>query len=191
MSKCHIVGNHMSPLISNFMLKFFVHLDLYNTRFSYIFRLQTPLTPQVYQQPPYATASLSLPNLPPSSQATHIAPHSAPPGSHAQHVTANDHTFITQSGQQPLVPSAPLLSPIITQDQEPPVSSEPLFIRSVPISTAFDPVVHDYRAATRYTYETTPSLNRLQIEPSSYQMTSPRVVGPISRAKSAPGKYLL
>ena len=156
--------------------------------FLFVFcRLQTPLTPLSYQQTSYISPQPTLPVIPPASQAPPIAPRSAPPGSLAQHVTAKDTTFITQSMHEPLIPSAPLLSPVITQDLEPPVSSEPLFTISAPVSATLDSGMQDYTVATKYTYETTPSINRLQIEPSSYQMASPRVVGPISRAKSAPG----
>ena len=42
---------------------------------------------------------------------------------------------------------------------------------------------------TRYTYETNPSVNKLQIEPSP--PITPRPVGPVMRVKSAPGKHFL
>ncbi|XP_060595540.1 uncharacterized protein LOC132749698 isoform X4 [Ruditapes philippinarum] len=54
----------------------------------------------------------------------------------------------------------------------------------IPLSCSTDPGATDYIGSTKYTYETTPSLNRLHID--SPPRNSPRAIGPITRAKSAP-----
>ena len=148
-------------------------------------RLQTPLSPSSYQQTTFVTQQPSVPSLPPAPQ----VPKSAPPGSRTQHITAQDTTFLHHAPHppEPLVPSAPILSPIVTQEFELPVSSEPVFTTTDTIPTTLQTGAIDFTGSTKYTYETTPSLNKLQIEPTSYQMGT-RAIGPISRAKSAPGR---
>ncbi|XP_052240589.1 uncharacterized protein LOC127851093 isoform X4 [Dreissena polymorpha] len=68
--------------------------------------------------------------------------------------------------------------------QEPIPNTEPLFTHVPMTETTTEPVMADYHSGTRYTYETTPSVNRLQLE--TPPRPSPRAIGPISRAKSAP-----
>ena len=153
----------------------------------YTSRLQTPLNQTSYQQTTFGSQQPQVPILPPASQ----IPKSAPPGSRTQHITARDTTFLTQAPHppEPLLPSAPILSPVVTQEFELPVSSEPVYTTIADtLPTTLQSGAFDFTGSTKYTYETTPSLNKLQIEPTSYQMGS-RAIGPISRAKSAPGRW--
>ncbi|XP_060086406.1 uncharacterized protein LOC132565720 [Ylistrum balloti] len=100
---------------------------------------------------------------------------------------------------RPLTPSAPPISPVnptlSAYMQQTEVGPDTL----LPQTDMLDPVVSsalarqeyetmatspDIPSATRYTYEATPSMNRLQIEPSP--PVTPRPVGPVVRVKSAP-----
>ncbi|XP_062598156.1 uncharacterized protein LOC134259569 isoform X3 [Saccostrea cucullata] len=89
-------------------------------------------------------------------------------------------TAYTQPSAPPMSPSfAPLTAPNLTNEYIPqydPVTSEELDAAGVGLEY--------FGGGTRYTYQTTPSYNKLQIEPSP--PTTPRPVGPVMRAKSAP-----
>ncbi|XP_021368992.1 uncharacterized protein LOC110460435 isoform X3 [Mizuhopecten yessoensis] len=116
-----------------------------------------------------------------------------------QQTTTTPVTVAYTAAMRPLTPSAPPISPA------PPVMSaytqlHELGPDSMVLQTEMlDPVVSstlakqeyetmatspDIPSATRYTYEATPSMNRLQIEPSP--PITPRPVGPVVRVKSAP-----
>ncbi|XP_052799852.1 uncharacterized protein LOC128231279 isoform X3 [Mya arenaria] len=85
--------------------------------------------------------------------------------------------YMTQGGNEVYMGTS---DGVYTQQETIP-NTEPLFTH-VPFPP--DQSSTDYMGSTRYTYEATPSVNRLQIE--SPPRTSPRAIGPISRAKSAP-----
>lgn len=87
----------------------------------------------------------------------------------------------TQPSAPPMSPSyAPLTTANLTSEYIPqydPVTTEDLDTAGLGLDY--------FGGGTRYTYQTTPSVNKLQIEPSP--PTTPRLVGPVMRAKSAPG----
>ncbi|XP_078333250.1 lamin-B2.L-like isoform X7 [Crassostrea virginica] len=89
-------------------------------------------------------------------------------------------SIYTQPSAPPMSPSyAPLSAPNLTSEYIPQYESL--------MTEELDPagVGLDYfGGGTRYTYQTTPNVNKLQIEPSP--PTTPRPVGPVMRAKSAP-----
>ena len=93
-------------------------------------------------------------------------------------------SIYTQPSAPPMSPSyAPLSAPNLTSEYIPQYESL--------MTEELDPagVGLDYfGGGTRYTYQTTPSVNKLQIEPSP--PTTPRPVGPVMRAKSAPGNLI-
>ncbi|XP_048727048.2 uncharacterized protein LOC125645531 isoform X5 [Ostrea edulis] len=86
----------------------------------------------------------------------------------------------TQPSAPPMSPSyAPLTTANLTSEYIPqydPVTTEDLDTAGLGLDY--------FGGGTRYTYQTTPSVNKLQIEPSP--PTTPRLVGPVMRAKSAP-----
>lgn len=138
--------------------------------FDFLNRLQVPsedvnyttnytLTTQA-DQPPISTAELVTTNVPPQSfQPMSYAQPSAPPMSPSY---------------------APMTAPNMTNEYVP--QYEPFLTEDL------DPAgvgLEYFGGGTRYTYQTTPSVNKLQIEPSP--PTTPRPVGPVMRAKSAPG----
>nr|XP_034325473.1 uncharacterized protein LOC105338349 isoform X10 [Crassostrea gigas] len=110
-------------------------------------------------QPPISTAELVTTNVPPQSfQPMSYAQPSAPPMSPSY---------------------APMTAPNMTNEYVP--QYEPFLTEDL------DPAgvgLEYFGGGTRYTYQTTPSVNKLQIEPSP--PTTPRPVGPVMRAKSAP-----
>nr|XP_034325112.1 uncharacterized protein LOC105338349 isoform X2 [Crassostrea gigas] len=112
-------------------------------------------------QPPISTAELVTTNVPPQSfQPMSYAQPSAPPMSPSY---------------------APMTAPNMTNEYVP--QYEPFLTEDL------DPAgvgLEYFGGGTRYTYQTTPSVNKLQIEPSP--PTTPRPVGPVMRAKSAPGE---
>lgn len=110
-----------------------------------------------------------------------------PPISTTEPVTTNvpPQSFQPMSYAQPSAPPmspsyAPMTAPNITNEYIP--QYEPFMTEDL------DPAgvgLEYFGGGTRYTYQTTPSVNKLQIEPSP--PTTPRPVGPVMRAKSAPG----
>ncbi|KAK3102723.1 hypothetical protein FSP39_013445 [Pinctada imbricata] len=105
--------------------------------------------------------------------------------SYAQQNTAGGMSYV-----QPTAPSPP--PPHATAYLQT-ASSEPVYIPTTGYdlggATTQDDLDHvgagmEGWGGSRYTYETTPSVNKLQIEPSP--PTTPRPVGPVMRAKSAP-----
>ncbi|XP_052684959.1 uncharacterized protein LOC128164887 isoform X7 [Crassostrea angulata] len=109
-----------------------------------------------------------------------------PPISTAEPVTTNvpPQSFQPMSYAQPSAPPmspsyAPMTAPNMTNEYVP--QYEPFLTEDL------DPAgvgLEYFGGGTRYTYRTTPSVNKLQIEPSP--PTTPRPVGPVMRAKSAP-----
>lgn len=109
-----------------------------------------------------------------------------PPISTTEPVTTNvpPQSFQPMSYAQPSAPPmspsyAPMTAPNMTNEYIP--QYEPFMTEDL------DPAgvgLEYFGGGTRYTYQTTPSVNKLQIEPSP--PTTPRPVGPVMRAKSAP-----
>ncbi|XP_069132488.1 uncharacterized protein [Argopecten irradians] len=119
-----------------------------------------------------------------------------------QQTTTTPATVAYTTTMRPLTPSAPPMSPapqaLFSTMQLTDVGPDSL----VPQNELLDPVVSstlakqeyetmvtspDIPSATRYTYEASPSMNRLQIEPSP--PCTARPVGPIARVKSAPDNF--
>ncbi|XP_033752068.1 uncharacterized protein LOC117335906 isoform X3 [Pecten maximus] len=95
---------------------------------------------------------------------------SAPPMSPA-HPAMFSNMHLTEVGPDSMVPHTEMLDPVVSSTL---AKQEYETMASSP----------DFPCATRYTYEATPSMNRLQIEPSP--PVTPRPVGPVARVKSAP-----
>ncbi|XP_053383865.1 uncharacterized protein LOC123536790 [Mercenaria mercenaria] len=131
-------------------------------------RLQLPITAT---HPLPQTFSTGVPLTLPAVSAPISQPQPDYVSSPTQLHTATENAFATQS------------SAYTQQYGEQTSQGEPLFTH-VPMQSSTDPGSTDFIGASKYTYETSPSLNRLQID--SPPRTSPRAIGPISRAKSAP-----
>ncbi|KAL4224796.1 Intermediate filament tail domain-containing protein [Mactra antiquata] len=135
-------------------------------------RLQLPLSPSSQQQPlTYSTnVPLTLPDVSLSS---------------TQQQQQQQPDYIVTTATQPITTTESTFQCSTFLDGgEPSLQPEPTYTRcTLPSVSEQEPL--DYvGTSTKYTYETSPSINRLQID--SPPRASPRAIGPITRAKSAP-----
>ncbi|KAK3576197.1 hypothetical protein CHS0354_016020 [Potamilus streckersoni] len=138
-------------------------------------RLQVPVQVSQQQKTSYRITSPLLP--PPStlSQPTYPSP--------VFPVTSGQAVYPPQQTQTAMPPQTVSQTYHTTGYSDVPYTSiaEPVY-PPAPLTEELPPI--DVGTTTKYTYETTPSVNHLHIESSP--PATPRAIGPISRAKSAP-----